>query len=91
MGIPLHVHSSFSPLGGLCHIDEILDFAKKNGIKTLALTETNGFYGLQFFLQMAKEYGIIPLIGAEVKFLDFRLVIICSNNYGYEKLSTLIS
>ncbi len=91
MGIPLHVHSSFSPLEGLCHIDEILEFAKKNNIKTLALTETNGFYGLQFFLQSAKEKGIIPLIGAEIKFLDYRLVVICSSKYGYEKLSTLIS
>ena len=91
MGIPLHVHSSFSPLSGLCHPEEIVEFALKNGIKSIAITETNGFYGLHFFLQAAREKGIMPLVGAEVKFLDFRLVVICSSKIGYEKLCSLIS
>ena len=91
MGIPLHVHSSFSPLDGLCHPEEIVEFAKKNGLRFIAITETNGFFGLQFFLQAAREKGIIPLVGAQLKFLDFRLVVLCSSKAGYEKLCTLIS
>ncbi len=91
MGIPLHVHSSFSPLDGLCHPQEIVDFAQKNGLRFIAITDTNGFYGLQFFLQAASEKGIIPLVGAQLKFLDFRLVVLCSSKTGYEKLCALIS
>ena len=33
----------------------------------LALTDTNGLYGLIFFLQAAKEAGIRPIVGVEVR------------------------
>ena len=32
----------------------------------LALTDTNGLYGLVFFLQAAEEAGVRPIVGAEV-------------------------
>ncbi|TDJ07003.1 MAG: DNA polymerase III subunit alpha, partial [Deltaproteobacteria bacterium] len=89
--IPLHVHSSYSPLAGLCHPKELCQWAFENALEALAITDTNGFYGLHFFLQAAKEHNIRPIIGLELIFENYRLVALCLTERGYEKLCSLIS
>ena len=89
--IPLHVHSSYSPLAGLCHPKELCQWAQENALKALAITDTNGFYGLHFFLQAAKEHNIRPIIGSEVVFENYRIVALCLSERGYEKICSLIS
>jgi len=89
--IPLHVHSSYSPLAGLCHPKELCQWAQENALKALAITDTNGFYGLHFFLQAAKEHNIRPIIGSELVFENYRIVALCLSERGYEKICSLIS
>ena len=66
MFVHLHTHSYYSFCRGANSIEALCRAAKKRGMDRLALTDTNGVYGLIWFLQIAKEVGITPIIGAEV-------------------------
>ena len=91
MGIPLHVHSSYTPLGGLCHPRELVSWAKENALETLALTDTNGFYGMHFFLESCREEGIRPIIGTEIIWENNRLVILLTSKTGYQIVCRMIT
>jgi len=101
----LHVHSHYSLLDGLPKIDELLDYAKKLGLESLALTDHGVLYGAVEFFQKAKERGIKPIIGSEVylafeKMTDrrpnvddkrYHLVLLVKNETGYRNLVKLIT
>jgi DNA-directed DNA polymerase III PolC len=89
--IPLHVHSHFSPLGGLCSPEKILEKAASFNIPSLAITDTNGLYGMMDFLDAAADYNIKPIIGSEVKGSNFRFVALVVNQNGYRALCRLLS
>jgi len=61
----LHVHSHYSLLDGLPKIDELLDYVKKLGMDSAALTDHGALYGAIEFYQKAKKKGIKPIIGEE--------------------------
>ncbi|QQS37418.1 MAG: DNA polymerase III subunit alpha [Ignavibacteriales bacterium] len=63
---PLHMHSSYSLLEGVITIDEILSKAVEYGLKSVALTDTNGMYGLVSFYKKAMEKKIKPILGAYI-------------------------
>ena len=66
--IHLNVHSHYSQGRGVATIEELCVAAQENGFRKLALTDTNGLYGLVFFVQKAREIGIDPILGSEVRF-----------------------
>ena len=47
--IPLHTHSNYSLLEGAVTIDNLISKAKEYNLTALALTDTNGMYGLISF------------------------------------------
>ena len=67
MFVHLHVHSNYSLCRGANRIEELVDAALARGMSSLALTDTNGMYGLVWFLQYAAERGLRPVAGAELK------------------------
>jgi len=89
--IHLNVHSDYSRGWGLGTIEEVCQAAKDLGIKRLALTDTNGVYGLIFFVQIAKEMGIKPILGSELLYGERRAVLIVKNPQGYANLCHIIS
>lgn len=89
--IHLNVHSDYSKGWGLGTIEEVCQAAKSLGIKQLALTDTNGVYGLVFFVQIAKEMGIEPILGSELLHGERRAVLIVKNRQGYANLCHIIS
>lgn len=91
MFVHLHVHSYFSFLRGANSIEDLCAACKKRGMNSLALTETNGLYGLIWFLQAAREYEITPIIGAEIITGDERAVLLAMNLAGYQALSTVLT
>ncbi len=64
--VHLHVHSDYSPMEGVSSLKELCETARAHGADTLALTDTNGLYGAIRFLEIAKETGLRPILGAEV-------------------------
>ncbi len=89
--IHLNVHSHYSKGWGVGTIEELCQAAKELGIKKLALTDTNGLYGLIFFLQTARETGIEPIVGSELLSDGRRAVLLVKTWQGYVNLSYIIS
>ncbi len=66
----LHVRSWFSFLAGGSSPDDYINRAHQMGMRSLALTDVNGVYGVVRFQQVCREAGIKPIFGAEVSVLD---------------------
>jgi len=90
--IHLHTHSYYSLLDGVCSPEELVLTAKKLKMKTLALTDHNGLYGAVEFYRHARDYGIKPIIGAELTLNDIAgVVVLVKNTTGYRNLCRVIS
>ncbi len=92
--IPLHVHSIYSLLRGVCTIDQIIEYAKSFNLSAIALTDYNGMYGLIKFAKRCAEENIKPVVGAfidEEHNKDINAVILAKNNKGYSELCKLIT
>ncbi|MFZ0455965.1 MAG: PHP domain-containing protein [Ignavibacteriaceae bacterium] len=51
--IPLHVHSFYSLMEGAASVEDIIEKAKSFSLPAVALTDTNGMYGLTEFSKKA--------------------------------------
>ncbi|MBW1946053.1 MAG: PHP domain-containing protein, partial [Deltaproteobacteria bacterium] len=89
--IHLNVHSHYSKGWGVGTIEEICRAAKDLDMQRLALTDTNGLYGLIFFLRTAQEMGIEPIVGSELVSDKRRAVLLVKTRQGYANLSRIIS
>jgi len=89
--VHLHIHSHYSKGWGVGSIEDLCLAARKLGMDRLALTDTNGLYGLVFFLQTAGETGIRPIVGSEIRSDDHRAVLLVRNREGYANLCRIIS
>jgi len=91
MYIPLFNKSNYSLLSSLLRIDDIIFYAKKNNITSIALTDTN-MYGTMEFIHKCRNNGIKPIIGLHVLLEEFNLIVLVKNYDGYRnliKLSTI--
>ncbi len=89
--VHLHVHSYYSFGRGANSLEELCAAARHQGFRGLALTDTNGVYGLVRFLEVAKDHNLVPLIGAEIRTDSERAVLLCKSQRGYSNLSRLIT
>ncbi len=62
----LHAHTSFSFLDGAAQPEEMVEQAHALGLKALAVTDHNGFYGVVRFAEAALELGVPTVFGAEL-------------------------
>jgi DNA polymerase-3 subunit alpha/error-prone DNA polymerase len=67
--------------------------ARRMGYDRLALTDTDGLYGLWKFLQACRQEKIAPIVGAEITDpkTDHRAVCLVKNKTGYANLCRLIT
>ncbi len=91
MFVHLNVHSDYSKGWGVASIEDLCRRAKTLQMDQLALTDTNGVYGLVFFVQTAKEMGITPIVGSELSCDGRRAVLLVKNPEGYANLCHIIS
>ncbi|MFC1867470.1 DNA polymerase III subunit alpha [Thermodesulfobacteriota bacterium] len=89
--IHLNVHSHYSKGWGVGSIEELCLAAREHGMESLALTDTNGLYGLIFFLRTVRETGIRPIVGSELTANGHRAVLLVRDRHGYENLCRIIS
>jgi error-prone DNA polymerase len=88
----LHSHSNFSLLDGASSVEELVLRARELGYEALALTDHDGLYGVMEFAQMARAFGVRPIVGAEVTLADgCHLTILCETQEGYANLCRLLS
>ena len=92
--IPLHTHSNYSLLEGAVTIDNLISKAKEYNLTSLALTDTNGMYGLISFAKQAIENKIKPILGAYLNDPDnsnINCLVLAKNNEGFSELCKLIT
>ncbi len=89
--VHLNVHSHYSKGWGIPLLEELCGRAAALGMKHLALTDTNGLYGLVFFVRAARAAGIAPIIGSEIVYEDRRVVLLVKTPQGYVHLSRIVS
>ena len=63
--VHLHVHSDYSLLDGAARVEGLVDAARKNGMKALALSDHGNMFGTIEFYQAAMSAGVKPIIGYE--------------------------
>ncbi|HPZ75014.1 MAG TPA: DNA polymerase III subunit alpha [Candidatus Pacearchaeota archaeon] len=99
----LHVHTHYSLLDGLPKIDDLLNYVKKLGMDSVAITDHGAMYGVIEFYQKAKKAGIKPIIGEEFYIAKeemeqkrpnidnekYHLILLAKNFTGYQNLVKL--
>ncbi|MDX5895147.1 DNA polymerase III subunit alpha [Rubrobacter radiotolerans] len=88
----LHVRSGYSWGYGTARPEELVRLAAEIGMKSLALTDQDSLFGVPTFLESCSEYGIAPIVGAEITMEDCRhLVLLAKSEAGYRNLCRLIT
>ncbi len=89
--VHLHVHSHYSKGWGLATAEELCRAARRLSFATLALTDTNGLYGLIPFVRAARENGLSPIVGSELQAGGRRAVALVKTQTGYINLCHILS
>jgi len=96
--VHLHVHSQYSMQDGLCSLDDLIKRAVKFNMKAVALTDHDGLYGAIQFYKKAKNAGIKPIIGCEIRVKDnqksnqiYHLILLAKDKEGYSHLCQIIT
>jgi error-prone DNA polymerase len=90
--VHLRCHSHYSFLDGASSVDDLLDAAAAHGQQALALTDTNGLYGAVRFWNAARERGIKPIFGAELRLVDSDPVtLLALDRTGWTSLCRIVS
>jgi DNA polymerase III alpha subunit/nucleotidyltransferase/DNA polymerase involved in DNA repair len=89
--VPLNVHSHFSFLDSTLSIPAIIALAQKHGLPAVALTDTGNLHGAVEFCLAAKQAGIKPIVGAEVRVEGQPVWLYVENATGYANLCRLLS
>ncbi len=98
----LHLHTEFSLLDGALRIKDAVSLAKKQGWKSMAITDHGNAFGAVKFFQEAEKAGIKPILGAEMYFTDdaktkdsrnkyYHMVLLVKDEQGYENFCQLMA
>ena len=93
----LHVHTEYSVGDAICKVEEWVKKAAELGMTALAITDHGNLGGFPRFYMACKQYGIKPIFGCEVYFVDERevkgpgehrkhLTLLATNLIGYHNL-----
>lgn len=89
--VPLRVHSHYSFLDATLSPVAIVQLARRHGLPAVALTDTGNLHGAVEFVQAAKEAGVKPILGAELRLGDQPLLLYVASARGWHNLCRLLS
>ncbi|MDD5606061.1 MAG: DNA polymerase III subunit alpha [Patescibacteria group bacterium] len=104
--VHLHVHTHYSLLDGLSKVGGLVEKAKAQGAKALAITDHGVMYGAVEFYKTCKKEGIKPIIGCEMYVVPgsmetkelkrgernyFHLTLLAKNHTGYVNLMKMVT
>ncbi|MEX2379863.1 MAG: DNA polymerase III subunit alpha [Vicingaceae bacterium] len=102
----LHVHTQYSLLDGAAPVAALMDKAKQDNMKAVALTDHGNMFGAFQFVAEANKRGITPVVGCEFYLVEDRFkkeftggkkdkryhqLLLAKDQKGYENLSKLCS
>lgn len=86
-----NLHSHFSLMGGLNSPEELCGACLNFGADAIALTDTNGFYGVPEFLEVATRMNLRPVIGTEIRGESYSFIALSKNKKGYQRLANFLT
>ncbi|KPJ67024.1 MAG: DNA polymerase III subunit alpha, partial [Syntrophobacter sp. DG_60] len=101
--VHLHIHTQYSLLDGAIRLPELMAKVKEYHMPAVAMTDHGNLFGVIEFYEMAKDFGIKPIIGCEVYLAPhgyrkkagkenlYHLVLLAENEKGYHNLLKLVS
>ncbi|MHB1308889.1 MAG: DNA polymerase IV [Limisphaerales bacterium] len=89
--VPLRVRSHYTFLDSTLSPAAIVALAREHGLPAVALTDLGNLHGAVEFVQAAKQAGVKPIIGAEVRVDDHPLLLYVESARGYHHLCRLLS
>ena len=103
--VHLHNHTEYSLLDGLSKINNMVEYVKNLGMKSLAITDHGNMYGTIRFYKACLDAGIKPIIGCEIYVAkrslsdkeaehdkDFNhLILLAENDTGYKNLMKIVT
>ncbi|MGA2543808.1 MAG: DNA polymerase III subunit alpha [Verrucomicrobiota bacterium] len=89
--VPLRVHSHYSFLDSTLSPAAIVALAGRHGLPAVALTDTGNLHGAVEFVQAAREAGVKPILGAELRLGDKPLLLYVESAPGWHNLCRLLS
>ncbi len=90
--LPLVCKSHYSFLEGASQPEELVETCAALGLDGLALTDTNGVYGIVKAHCKAQQLGLPLIVGSELSLEDGSgLVLLAQNKVGYARLCQLVS
>jgi len=96
--VHLHNHSVYSLLDGYISLKDLVISAKKSKAMAIAITDHGNMHGAVKFQEIARKYGIKPIIGIEAYMDtdinnknkdDYHVLLLAKNVKGYENLCKL--
>jgi DNA polymerase-3 subunit alpha len=89
--VPLRVHSHFSFLDSTLSPAALVKLAKRHELPAIALTDHGNVHGVVEFVSAAKEAGVKPLLGAELRVNEKPLLLYAASAEGYHNLCRLLT
>jgi error-prone DNA polymerase len=90
--VPLFCKSNGSFLEGASHPEELVEEAHRLGLRSLAVTDRDGVYGIVRAHLKALELGVHLVIGSQVTIDDgSTLVLLAESHEGYRNLCRLVT
>lgn len=87
---PLYIKTDNSIFKSLIKVNDLVSYALKYNIKSLAIADENLYGAMDFYMQSIKN-NIKPIIGLEIKIEGCVVVLYCENYLGYKNLIKLNS
>ncbi len=87
----LYIKTNYSLLSSLVSIDNLLKYAKKENVKSMAVCDDD-LTSTMVFYKACKKNGIKPIIGLDLKYEGLSILLYAKNYEGYHsliKLSTI--
>ena len=85
---PLYIKTHNSLLSSLIKETDLVEYALKNNLTSLTITDNN-MYGVMDFYHLCLKNNIKPIVGLEVEIENVKIVLYCKNYDGYQNLISL--
>ncbi len=83
--VPINIKTNYTFLTSMIKIDDLINYALKNNLKTLTITDNNMFGVLEFYNKCIAN-NIKPIVGREIELNKLKIILYCSNYLGYKNL-----
>ena len=86
----LNIKTDYEMLSSLIKIDDLINYALKNDIDTLGVTDSNLFSFMEFY-NKCKKNNIKPIVGIDIELDNKKFILYARSFNGYKTLCKIVS